>query len=165
VRMRRAMAGGRFGAAGAEVGGARIGRINVTPMIDVIMVLIVFYLIVGKLAGERRSAMDLPRSVAGVASALPESVFVNVAPIPAAPAGARPIYTVDREVVAPSQLPAAIERQLARRPGATLHIRADRSLPYSAVAPVIEAARAAGAGSVRLATQREGAGATVGGGR
>lgn len=149
----------------AGVSGASLGRINVTPLIDVIMVLIVFYLIVGKLAGERRSAMNLPRSVEGEATATPDAIFVNVAPSapdggPGAGPGAGPVYTVDREVVARSLLPGAIDRQLRRRPGATIHVRADRSLPYSAVAPVIEAAAAAGAGGVRLATQRD-----AGGGR
>ena len=37
------------------------GKINVTPMIDVVMCLIVFYLIVGRLAADQRSGMRLPR--------------------------------------------------------------------------------------------------------
>ncbi|MFG0283154.1 MAG: ExbD/TolR family protein [Phycisphaerales bacterium JB039] len=131
---------------------ASLGRINVTPMIDVIMCLIVFYLIVGKLAGDRRAEMDLPPSQAGAPDAPPDAIFVNIAPGPAAP-----MYLVDRQVVPAALLDEAIGEQLRRRPQATLHVRADRSLAYGVVEPVIEAARRAGAPSVRLATQREGA--------
>ena len=35
------------------------GKINVTPLIDVVMVLIVFYLIVGKLAADRKAPVQL----------------------------------------------------------------------------------------------------------
>ena len=45
---------------------APTGKINVTPLIDVVMVLIVFYLIVGQLAADRRARVDLPASVIGV---------------------------------------------------------------------------------------------------
>ena len=38
------------------------GKFNVTPLIDVVMVLIIFYLIVGKLAAERQGHVKLPAS-------------------------------------------------------------------------------------------------------
>ena len=39
-----------------------VDKINVTPLIDVVMVLIVFYLIVGKLATDSAARVELPRA-------------------------------------------------------------------------------------------------------
>src|SRR5262245_29295771 len=53
------------------------GEINVTPLIDVVMCLIIFYLLVGKLATDRKVQIKLPESTVG-AEAEPEVLIVNI---------------------------------------------------------------------------------------
>jgi biopolymer transport protein ExbD len=55
-------------------------KINVTPMIDVVMVLIIFYLIVGKLAADQRSNIRLPESRTGSTEKAQERLVINVLP-------------------------------------------------------------------------------------
>jgi len=135
--------------------GAPAGKINVTPLIDVVMVLIVFYLIVGKLASDRGARVDLPRTN-GATMQSGAGVVITVVN----EAGALRIYVDNQET--PQNLLADAVR--ARMPelssgtqATTLSLRADRSLPYSSVAPVIDACREAGVANLRLVSTGGGA--------
>jgi len=124
-----------------------LGRINVTPMIDVIMVMIVFFLMVGKLAEDLRQDMPLPRVEGGSrASAAP--LFVNVGLD-----GESVIVEVEQERRSVEELRTLLELRAARRPETSVHIRADRHLGYGAVEPVVRACRDAGITRVRFAAQ------------
>lgn len=135
--------------------------INVTPLIDVVMCLIVFFLLVGKLANDRSAALPLPKSSQGETDKPPDVLIVTVqgAPGPAVggeawPAGVPTVSIEDR----PSPGPAALERflraRLAERPLSVVQVRAERSLDYGAVQPVLAACARAGAKTVRLALER-----------
>ncbi len=123
--------------------------INVTPLIDVVMCLIVFYLIVGKLAMEKQERVDLPESRTGASASVPPVMVIAVRP----PAGS-PIVTVDGREVDAASLSLRFGPALAADPATQVHIRADRGLPYAAIAPVLRACREAGLSSVRLVTER-----------
>ena len=124
------------------------GRVNVTPMIDVIMVLIVFYLIVGQLAAESKRNMPLPIASSGSRHVASEPLVINVVV-----QDGLVVIEVDRRAMNADQLAVLIESRLASRPDTTVQIRADRSLMYGAVEPIIAACRAAGVGTVRIATE------------
>ena len=124
------------------------GRVNVTPMIDVIMVLIVFYLIVGQMAAESKRTMPLPVASSGSRIVAAEPLVVNVV----VEAGNVSIE-VGRQVLNADELAALIKARIADRPETTVQIRADRSLSFGAVEPIIAACRAAGVGTVRIATE------------
>ena len=52
--------------AGAAIGvrpDGSAGHLNVTPLIDIVMVLIIFFLLVGQLAMDRKGAVDLPEAL------------------------------------------------------------------------------------------------------
>jgi biopolymer transport protein ExbD len=125
------------------------GDINVTPLIDVVMCMIVFYLIVGKLAADVRSPMRLPEARHAEKSARPEMLVINVLP---GDAGAR--IEVESAGVDLAVLPAAIRARLAEQPETVVQVRASRDLAYGAVKPVIDACRDAGLPAVRLAAER-----------
>lgn len=57
-RSRRTLPHQRLPASGAA-------HVNVTPLIDVVMVLIIFYLVVGQMALDRRGSIELPPSLSG----------------------------------------------------------------------------------------------------
>lgn len=127
-------------------------RINVTPMIDVVMVLIVFYLIVGRLASDQRADLSLPESRTGLEEDLDGAIVVDVRrPDESDPA---PRYSLAGAPISAAALEDLLRSELQADPGRAIRIRADRSLTYAAVQPAIEAARRAGAHTVRLATER-----------
>ena len=125
-----------------------VGRVNVTPMIDVVMVLIVFFLIVGNMAAERLSPVDLPPASHGLEARAATPLVVNVL----APGGT---IELDGRRYEPSEL-ALIARERAQGdPDLVVQLRADRRLPFGAVRPVLDTLREAGVTTVRLAA-REG---------
>ncbi len=127
---------------------AEAGKINLTPMIDVVMVLIIFFLIVGQLATDRLEPVDLP--------------FAQTAALPE-PADPVLIHVVRREdgVRVLSQgveldvqgLESMLRETMALSPNRPVRVRADKSLPYSQVKPVLDACRQAGVAAVSLATE------------
>jgi len=120
-----------------------VGHINVTPLIDVVMCLIIFYLIVGQLASARIEEVNLPTTRAGVETRPGEGLVINILP------GAKVHLGVD--AVSITELGRALK---ARGGGQEVQIRADKSLSYGDVQPVLRACREAGLTKVRLVTQK-----------
>ncbi|MEL6739543.1 MAG: biopolymer transporter ExbD [Planctomycetota bacterium] len=130
----------------ARLGGADIGRINVTPLIDVVMCLIVFFLLVGQLALDRRGSDPLPRTLFGERAEPPEPVVVSVLD-----GGLVLLDGVERPV---ESLETALAGRLAREPGLRLRVRAGRDRDFAEVRPVLAAAGEAGIATLELATER-----------
>lgn len=135
------------------------GKVNVTPLIDVVMCLIVFYLLVGKLALDQRTRIVLPASGVGSTEPTPQLLTITVAP--GGSQGLTAIFIGGEEVRA-GELADRLRTWRERSPAGVVQIRADRSLTYGAVAPVIEACREAGLASVTLAAERESSRSTGG---
>lgn len=129
------------------------GKINVTPMIDVVMCLIVFYLIVGKLAADQRATIRLPASTTGVEEKTQDTLVINIMP-GRGDAAAR--YVIDVLDVSPENLQAAIRDRLVDTQDVVVELRGSRELTYSAIAFAMRACKEAGVESVRLATERIG---------
>lgn len=144
--------------------------INVTPLIDVVMVLIVFFLMVGKLASDRSAAVVLPSSAVGRAD---EARPIVLALVPGATAGratpGRPTVLLDERAIdsgaplaeALAARAAELARDLSARTGSAVlpsevpvEIRADRGADFADVAPLLRAARTAKLTSLRLVTSR-----------
>lgn len=155
------------GGGACEGGGGH--HINVTPLIDVVMVMIIFFLIVGKLAADQRADVDLPAGSALDGSAQARPLIVNVTETGA--------IVVLGEVVTEDGLDARLRDGVARArrervvsgSGAdtadgALHvqIRADRGLAYGRVQPVVRACARAGVERVTFVTEGVGGGAGVG---
>ncbi|MEM1186648.1 MAG: biopolymer transporter ExbD [Planctomycetota bacterium] len=127
-------------------------RVNVTPMIDVVMVLIVFFLLVGHLANERRGAVDLPIATQGEdedSTRRPVVILVE--------AGGR--VRIDGVDVPDDSVVQRIASRVAAsqstgRPGG-VHVRADASTAFADVRPILDACRSVGITEVRLAVHPE----------
>ncbi|MBI1190902.1 MAG: hypothetical protein GC200_09515 [Tepidisphaera sp.] len=132
---------------------AGMAKINVTPLIDVVMVLIVFYLIVGKLASDRLARVELPGSHVGKGDEPAGALVVNVVRH-----GEAAEVVVDGVSMGEGQLRDALRAAQVRRPDQPVHLRADRALPFSKIEPVLQACREAGLKSVKLVASREGGG-------
>jgi biopolymer transport protein ExbD len=131
-------------------------EINATPLIDVVMCLIVFFLIVGKLAADQRRALDLPRSATGISEPASATEQVNIDVFPAAAAGP-PQVAIDGQTTPRAALEQTLRDHLSRLGNSSAgiaNIRGARNLSYAAIAPVISACKAAGFASIRLATEK-----------
>jgi biopolymer transport protein ExbD len=125
------------------------GDVNVTPLIDVVMCMIVFFLIVGKLVADQRAQLRLPETRSGSARPAQDVFVINV--LASAEGEARVV--VDNDPVETPVLRELLRARLLRDPATVVQLRASRELPYGAVRPVIDACRDAGVPSVRLAAE------------
>lgn len=127
------------------------GHTNVTPLIDVVMCLIVFYLIVGRLAGDAGAAKLTPPSThLGEQTAAPR-VVLSVAP------GGQDqsvLVRVEGKEVALDELAGTIGRLAGDVSTSEVGVRADRRLSWGQVRPVVDACRAAGVRTIKLITAR-----------
>lgn len=159
VLSRRGGAGSGMGGGMGGASGASSGKINVTPLIDVVMCLIVFYLIVAKLASDRQLPLDLPEARQGMAEESQRPIIISVGP---GPTGVL-IEVQGKEIVGSDDarlafVRVAVQSLMAERPDAPVRLRADRALEYAQVKPVVEACRQAGVKSLLLVASRDEAG-------
>jgi biopolymer transport protein ExbD len=138
---------------GAHEAGAE--AINVTPLIDVVMVLIIFYLMVGSFISSDYAEIPLPIAVHGEPTAGADVFTVNVVaePDPLAPARHRTRIIVQGAETDQSGVARLLREAFQRHPETIVQLRAARDLPYEAVEPVVLAAARAGASTIRLVTE------------
>ena len=123
---------------------APMAEINVTPLVDVMLVLLIIFMVTAPLlvAGV---PIDLPESRAGALDQNAEPVQVAI--------DATGRITIDDEVVAEAALPtklAAIAAQPAPPEGRRIMLRADKSLDYGRVMKVMGELNRAGLNRVAL---------------
>lgn len=129
---------------------------NLTPMIDVSFLLVVFFVLVTRITDAEQSPMSLPEVRAGTA-ALAEDEARIVLNVMLGPDGTSSGYSVGatRFDASPDGV-ARLAEQLAegyrRNPRLAVHLRADRSTRYEWVEPAMRAAttaaRRAGGGAL-----------------
>ena len=127
------------------VSGNMITRINVTPIIDVALVLVVILLITAPVLTVRDMGITLPEARSKSSS---EDLKVSIT---LAKDGQ---VAVDEDVVPPGGLVAAVGRRIAEtNEDVLVVVRADQTMPYATVADIIRDARAAGAKRLAIAAQ------------
>ncbi|MCR9297215.1 MAG: biopolymer transporter ExbD [bacterium] len=117
--------------------------INMTPMIDVVFLLIIFFLVSSHLAKQENAVrLDLPKAVSGLDEESESSLLVvNILPDGAWQVGGR---QVDEPLLEAAM--AAKSKQAGNQ--MRLKIRTDRSVVYSRIEPVLKAATAVGCGDI-----------------
>jgi biopolymer transport protein TolR len=129
--------------------------INVTPMVDVMLVLLIIFMVV------------TPAIMAGFTATLPTGDNLKERPEEEGRVvmgvDVRGNYYLDKKPVAREQVPAMLAQAFRERPqDKVLFLKADGSLPYQEIITVMEIARDAGARVV--AAVAESRGPTKGGG-
>lgn len=122
-------------------------RINVTPMIDVVMVLIVFYLLVGQLAIDRKASIALPGSSTGIDESREiDPIIIGIT--------ADGFISINGAAIESERFEGEIEGMHTRAPNTPVRVRADRSAPFGVVRPIMHALRDAGITQVELMTEQ-----------
>ena len=135
-----------FSTTGTSRGEGLSSEINVTPLIDVLLVmLIIFMVIVPVMPRGLNSA--LPSAASGVAEAADRPILVQVEQGQAAV-----LYLVDGVAVARGEVAPRLLELLSRRSVRQVLLKADAKLDFGVIAGVIDAGRAAGAESIGLVT-------------
>jgi biopolymer transport protein ExbD len=135
-------------------------HVNVTPLIDVVMCLIIFFLLVGQLAkDETAGSVHIPTATSG--GPIDDQQGRLIVNVMARPGVVSPTSKDDVQIIMrnqtykPEELARALmtEKSDAKSKGHDLQLalRADRGLPYECVAPVLVACAAADIRSVNFA--------------
>ena len=137
----RSMAFGRFS---REAPAAPMGDINMTPLIDVMLVLLVIFMVTA------------PFMVSAVRVALPQA-DAQLAPPPPAPLVVHidktgQVFVQDLPVDA-TQVRAALALAAIADPDTEIQLRADMAVPYGRVAEFMALAQAAGLGRIGFVTE------------
>ena len=117
-------------------GGGLTNEINVTPMIDVLLVLLIIFMMVVPMA---RKAIDLqlPDPTPAPASSAPSTQIV----LEVLPNG---VYSINKENVTRAQLPARLKQIYDPRPEKIIFVKGDPTVKYSAVIDAMDVSRGAG---------------------
>ena len=129
-----------------EKGGqpAPIAEINVTPLVDVMLVLVVILLVTAPLLASA-IRLDLPQAEATRPSDAPRFVTVSV--------DAQGQVFVDDAPVPEGGLPQRLTEVARANPEAELRLRADQAVPYGRVVEVMGAAQQAGLSRIAFVAQ------------
>ncbi len=129
-------------------------EINLAPMVDVMMCLLIFFMLATKMVEREHSRIDLPaarsapRSISGARS---ERFVVNVLAAPRPSAGAT-TYIVQEQTLTPQQVAEQLGLRRAVDPELRCIIRADRTVPYRDVEAILIACAEADMRDVAFST-------------
>jgi len=127
--------------------------INVTPLVDVVLVLLIIFMVV---MPAPQTALELGlsrvvRSEAGDRKERKDRVFVRVT-------AANQVYVNDREIV-PGSLKAELETAFKGKTGEPLFFEADPAADYPRVIGILDEVKAAGVANIAIVSREKGRGA------
>ena len=111
--------------------------INVTPLVDVMLVLLVIFILATPLMASRL-ALELPKAAAPASAAPEPATSVTLA------LDARGKTYWGEEVIDPASLPQRLQEAAQRDPATEVQLRADTAVPYGRVVQLIGLAQTAG---------------------
>jgi len=110
-------------------------EINVTPLVDVMLVLLVIFILTAPLLTSA-IRLDLPQSKASQAGEAPESISLSLT-------SAGDIFLNDKPITLVA-LPAELARIALQKPQVEVQLRADQTVPYGQVLSLMGLAQQAG---------------------
>jgi biopolymer transport protein TolR len=125
-------------------GDTAISQINVTPLVDVMLVLLVIFMVTAPIL-QQGVAVDVPKVAAGPLTGEEEQLVVNVTK------GGK-LFLNDTAMVS-RDLTTKLAAIARARPDRQVYVRADQTVPYGEVMAVIGSIREAGLARVGLVTE------------
>ena len=136
------MAFGGFGNDGAQ---APMSKMNTTPLVDVMLVLLIIFMITAPLF-THSVKIDLPTASNAPNEAPPDTVTLSL------DAEGALFWNDDQTPFERSALAPRLEAMAAQQPQPELHLRADKATRYEAIAEIMAAARQAGVNKLGFVT-------------
>lgn len=126
-------------------------RFNITPLIDIVFLLIIFFLVASHFVrNESQTEVELPeaRETLSEEEQAARRLVITV--------GVDETWMVAQQAVSIEQIEAMIADGREEHPGEfQVRIRGDRRIPYRVVEPILMACARAGVGQVRFAVRPE----------
>jgi biopolymer transport protein TolR len=134
-----------FGRLERPQGSQPMSEINMTPLIDVMLVLLVIFMLTAPLMTSRLK-LDLPRADAPEAPATPPAMM-------ALALTADGQMHLDDQAITPEALAKQAEAQSRAKPDTEVQLRVDRVVPYERVAQLIGLLQKAGLNRIAFVTE------------
>ena len=133
-----------FASFDAKHSGAPMSEINMVPLIDVMLVLLVIFIVTAPLL-THSIRIDLPKASAQVNLEKPETVTLSIDAVGG-------LYWNDT-LISDAQLAINLIDAARRKPQPELHLRAERTTQYQKLAEVMAAAQNAGVNKIGFITE------------
>ena len=127
-------------------------NINVTPMVDVMLVLLIIFMVITPML-QNKVAVDMAK--VDNATNMPDADKEDAIVVAVTRDGG---VFLGQNKTSLDQLGVQVSEKLADKPGKTIYIRADARAQYLAVENAVDAVRTAGVDNVGLLTQKKEAG-------
>ena len=121
--------------------------INMTPLIDVMLVLLVIFMLAAPLIGSSLK-LDLPHAASATPDTPAEALELTV--------DAQGRIRLGPDALDLAAVGARLHTAARERPDTAVHLRADRAVPYGQVAEIIGLAQAAGLHRIAFAAEATG---------
>ena len=124
-----------FGRLERSQGAQPMSEINVTPLVDVMLVLVVIFIITAPLLASSIK-LDLPRSDAARPNAVPQFVTLVV--------DKTGLAFLNDQPVSEQQMAQSLQQTATRNPDTEVQLRADQAVPYGRIVELMGIAQKAG---------------------
>ena len=131
--------------------------INVTPMVDVMLVLLIIFMVITPML---QNKVQIDMAQVNNPTAMPDADKEDAIVVAVTRDGG---VFLGQNKVAPGELGGLVREKLADKPGKTIFVRADARAQFRAVEDAIDAVRTAGVDDVGLLTQKREASTPAGG--
>jgi biopolymer transport protein ExbD len=130
--------------ASADADSEVMNEINMTPLVDVMLVLLIIFIITVPVM-KHAVNIDLPQASAQTQHTKPETISLSV--------DAQGAYFWNQSQVPDGQLSTLLQAEAAKEPQPELHIRGDKAVRYEFVAQAMGAAQQAGLRRIGFITE------------
>ena len=130
--------------ASADSDGEVMNEINMTPLVDVMLVLLIIFIITVPVM-KHAVNVELPTATSQPQQTKPETLQLSV--------DAQGTYFLNQASVSTDALPGVLQAEAAKEPQPELHIRGDKAVRYEFVAQAMAAAQQAGLRKIGFITE------------